>query len=204
MSYKKKELAIFHPCVQPRFCGGFCIAHFISVLFFVLFVFVVWSEPCRWCLVSMLASSAVDSGFEPLNRIGGAMVSMLSSSAVDSGFKPLNRIGGALVSMLASRAVDSGFKPLNRIGGAMVSMRASSAVDSGFERLNRIGGAMVSMLASSAVDSGFDPRSDQPNTRNCFSTKHAALRRKSKDYLDQNPDNVSEWSDISTCGVLFQ
>jgi hypothetical protein len=135
MSYKKKELAIFHPCVQPRFCGGFCIAHFISVLFFVLFVFVVWSEPCRWCLVSMLASSAVDSGFEPLNRIGGAM---------------------------------------------------------------------VSMLASSAVDSGFDPRSDQPNTRNCFSTKHAALRRKSKDYLDQNPDNVSEWSDISTCGVLFQ
>jgi hypothetical protein len=204
MSYKKKELAIFHPCVQPRFCGGFCIAHFISVLFFVLFVFVVWSEPRRWCLVSMLASSAVDSGFEPLNRIGGAMVSMLSSSAVDSGFKPLNRIGGALVSMLASRAVDSGFKPLNRIGGAMVSMRASSAVDSGFEPLNRIGGAMVSMLASSAVDSGFDPRSDQPNTRNCFSTKHAALRRKSKDYLDQNPDNVSEWSDISTCGVLFQ
>jgi hypothetical protein len=83
-------------------------------------------------------------------------------------------------------------------------MLASSAVDSGFEPLNRIGGAMVSMLASSAVDSGFDPRSDQPNTRNCFSTKHAALRRKSKDYLDQNPDNVSEWSDISTCGVLFQ
>ena len=70
--------------------------------------------------------------------------------------------------------------------------------------LNLVGGAMVSMLASSAVDSGFDPRSDQPNTRNCFSTKHAALRRKSKDYLDQNPDNVSEWSDISTCGVLFQ
>ena len=70
--------------------------------------------------------------------------------------------------------------------------------------LNLVGGAMVSMRASSAVDSGFDPRSDQPNTRNCFSTKHAALRRKSKDYLDQNPDNVSEWSDISTCGVLFQ
>jgi hypothetical protein len=116
----------------------------------------------------------------------------------------LNLVGGAMVSMRASSAVDSGFEPLNRIGGAMVSMLSSSAVDSGFEPLNRIGGAMVSMLASSAVDSGFDPRSDQPNTRNCFSTKHAALRRKSKDYLDQNPDNVSEWSDISTCGVLFQ
>jgi len=30
----------------------------------------------------------------------------------------------------------------------------------------------------------------------CFSAKHAALRRKSKDWLDRNQDNVSEWSDL--------
>ena len=33
----------------------------------------------------------------------------------------------------------------------------------------------------------------------CFSTKHAALRRKSKDWLAWNQDNVSEWGDISIC-----
>ncbi len=45
---------------------------------------------------------------------------------------------------------------------------------------------MVSMLASSVVDRGFEPRLGQ--TKNCdigiccFSAKHAALRRKSKDW----------------------
>ena len=38
----------------------------------------------------------------------------------------------------------------------------------------------------------------------CFSTKHAALRTKSKDWLARNQDNVSEWSDMSTHGLLFQ
>ena len=46
---------------------------------------------------------------------------------------------------------------------------------------------MVSVLASSVVDRGFDPRSGQTKDLNigicCFSTKHAALRRKSKDWL---------------------
>ena len=52
---------------------------------------------------------------------------------------------------------------------------------------NRIGGVMVSVIASSAVDRGFEPRSGQ--TKNyeiamrCFSAKHTALRRNSKDYL---------------------
>ena len=31
----------------------------------------------------------------------------------------------------------------------------------------------------------------------CFSAKHAALRRKSKDWLARNQNNVSEWSDMS-------
>ena len=50
---------------------------------------------------------------------------------------------------------------------------------------------MVSVLASSAVDREFEPRSCQ--TKNykiaicCFSAKHAALRRKSKDWLAWNP-----------------
>ena len=38
----------------------------------------------------------------------------------------------------------------------------------------------------------------------CFSCKHVALRRKSKDRLAWNQDNVSEWEDMSICGLLFQ
>jgi hypothetical protein len=38
----------------------------------------------------------------------------------------------------------------------------------------------------------------------CFSAKHVALRSKSTGRLAQNQDNVSEWSDLSTCGLLFQ
>ena len=73
---------------------------------------------------------------------------------------------------------------------------------------HRIGGVMVSVLASSAIDRGFEPRSGQTkdceNGMCCFSNKHAALRRKSKDCLARNQNNVSEWSDISTRGLLFQ
>jgi hypothetical protein len=38
----------------------------------------------------------------------------------------------------------------------------------------------------------------------CFSAKHTILRRKSKDWLAQNQDNVSEWGDMSIRGLLFQ
>jgi hypothetical protein len=38
----------------------------------------------------------------------------------------------------------------------------------------------------------------------CFSAKHAALRRKSKDWLARNQDNVSEWGEISIRELLFQ
>ena len=67
---------------------------------------------------------------------------------------------------------------------------------------------MVSVLASSAVDRGFEPRSGQTKDCKigicCVTAKHAALRRKSKDWLARNQNNVSEWSDISTRGLLFQ
>jgi hypothetical protein len=38
----------------------------------------------------------------------------------------------------------------------------------------------------------------------CFSAKHVALRRQSKDWLARNQNNVSEWSDMSIRELLFQ
>jgi hypothetical protein len=74
--------------------------------------------------------------------------------------------------------------------------------------MNRIGGVIVSVFASSGVDLGFEPRSGQTKDYKigicCFSTKHAALRRKSKDWLARNQNNVSDWEDMSICGLLFQ
>ena len=67
---------------------------------------------------------------------------------------------------------------------------------------------MVSMVAASVVDREFEPRSGQNKEYKigicCFSADHLALRSKSKDWLAQNQNNVSAWSDISTCGMLFQ
>ena len=67
---------------------------------------------------------------------------------------------------------------------------------------------MISGLASSEVDHGFEPRSGQTKDYKIgicyFSTKHAALRRKSKDWLTRNQDDVSEWGDMSICELLFQ
>ena len=69
---------------------------------------------------------------------------------------------------------------------------------------------MVNMLASSAVDRGLKPQSGQSKDYKigtcicCFSAKHAALRRKSKDWLARNQDNVSKLDDMSFRGLLFQ
>ena len=55
---------------------------------------------------------------------------------------------------------------------------------------------MVSVLASSAVDRGFELRLGQTKDYNigicCFSAKHAALWKNSKDWLAGNQDHVSE------------
>ena len=52
---------------------------------------------------------------------------------------------------------------------------------------------MVSVLASSAVYRGFEPRLGQPKDFEIgmctFSAKHAALRRKSKDWSARNQNN---------------
>ena len=62
-------------------------------------------------------------------------------------------------------------------------------------RFNRIGGVIVKVLASSAVDREFESRSGQTNDYNnsicCFSAKHTAVRRKSKDWQARDQDNGS-------------
>jgi hypothetical protein len=74
---------------------------------------------------------------------------------------------------------------------------------------NHIGGVMLKMFAWGVVDHGFKPWSDQTKTYTidiyCFSAiKHAALRRKSKDWLAWVQYNVPKWSNMSTCRLLFQ
>jgi hypothetical protein len=58
------------------------------------------------------------------------------------------------------------------------------------------------------VDRGFEPRSDQTKDEDifdicCFSAKHTVLRRKNKDWLTRNQNNVSKWGDIFFRGLLF-
>jgi hypothetical protein len=67
---------------------------------------------------------------------------------------------------------------------------------------------MASVLTSSAVDRGFEPRSGHTEDYTigicCFSAKHAVIKRKSKYWLARNQNNMCEWSDMSTCWLLFQ
>jgi hypothetical protein len=66
---------------------------------------------------------------------------------------------------------------------------------------------MVSVLTSYAVDRGFESRLGKTKDYKigicCFPAKHTALRRKSKDWLSRNQDNVSEWDDMSIHELLF-
>ena len=55
---------------------------------------------------------------------------------------------------------------------------------------------MISVLGSSAVDRV------KPKTIKWVCV--ASLRRKSKDWLARNQDNMSEWGDMSIHGLLFQ
>ena len=67
---------------------------------------------------------------------------------------------------------------------------------------------MVSVLALSVVDRVFESLSGQTKDYEigicCFSAKNTALRRKSKDCLARNQNNVFEKSDMSHCGLLFR
>ena len=72
----------------------------------------------------------------------------------------------------------------------------------------RSNGVMVSVPASNAVGRELESRSGQTKDYKigiyCISTKHAALRSKSKDRLARNQNNVSEWGDMSIRGLLLQ
>ena len=63
-------------------------------------------------------------------------------------------------------------------------------------------------MASSVVDRGFESRSSQFNDYGngicCVSGRHAAQKSKNKDWLASAQNNVSEWSDMSTRGLLLQ
>jgi hypothetical protein len=66
---------------------------------------------------------------------------------------------------------------------------------------------MVSVLVLNAVDHGFEPDRIKPKSKIgicCFSTKHAALRRKIKDWLTRNQEDVFEWGDMSIHGLFLQ
>ena len=73
---------------------------------------------------------------------------------------------------------------------------------------NNIGCVVVSVISSIAVGHEFESWSGRSKDYKigicCFSAKHAALRRKSKDWLARNQDNVSEWGDMSIRGLLLQ
>ena len=77
----------------------------------------------------------------------------------------------------------------------------------GFCKYFCISGIIVSVLASSAVDCGFEPRSGKTKDYKigicCISAKLAALRRKSKDWMARNRNDVANWSNMSTRGLLF-
>jgi len=61
---------------------------------------------------------------------------------------------------------------------------------------------MFFVLASSAVDRGFEPLSGQ--TKDYKSGICCLYGVRAKNWLAQNQDNVSEWSDMGTCGLMFQ
>jgi hypothetical protein len=63
---------------------------------------------------------------------------------------------------------------------------------------------MVSVLASSDWSWIVGQSKDYKFAICCFPAKHAALMRKSKDWLVQNQDNVSKLGGMSTHGLLFQ
>jgi hypothetical protein len=84
---------------------------------------------------------------------------------------------------------------LHAVKGGLLSYCDKVYSRGNINQKHRIGGVMVSVLASSAVDRGFEPRSGQTKDYKigicCFSAKHAALRRKSKDWLARIQNNVS-------------
>jgi hypothetical protein len=68
---------------------------------------------------------------------------------------------------------------------------------------NRIGGIIVSVLVSSAIDRGFEPRLGKTKDYDKICILASPLSNKEQDWLARQ-NNVSEWSDMSTRGLLSQ
>jgi len=68
---------------------------------------------------------------------------------------------------------------------------------------NLIGGVIVSVLAAGVRD--FQHWSGQRLHKGicCFSANYTALSSKSKYWLARNQESVSEWDDMSSCGLLL-
>ena len=66
---------------------------------------------------------------------------------------------------------------------------------------------LVCMLVLSAVDRCFEPHSGKPSDYVIgicwFSAKYAALKKKSKEWLARNQDNMSESGGMDIRGLLF-
>ena len=96
------------------------------------------------------------------------------------------------------------FETLLQIISAMSQLNGLAISD----KMNCISGVMVRMLAFSVIDCGLQSWANQSKDYKidicCFSAGHAALRSHSNDWLAQNQDNVSKWSEMSICGLLFQ
>ena len=86
-------------------------------------------------------------------------------------------------------------KILHAVKGRLLSYCDKVYSRGNINQKHRIGSVMVSVVASSAIDRGFEPRSGQTKDYTigicCFSAKRVALRRKSKDWLARNLNNVS-------------
>ena len=67
---------------------------------------------------------------------------------------------------------------------------------------------MIRVFNWIVVDHGIEPRSGQTKEYIIgiwwFFAKFMVLKSWIKDWLTQSLDNVSEWSDMSTCVLLFQ
>jgi hypothetical protein len=64
------------------------------------------------------------------------------------------------------------------------------------------------VIGSSVVDHVFESRPGQTKDYEidicCFCANHAAFRRKSKDWLARNQENVAKWGNMSIRGMLSQ
>ena len=62
---------------------------------------------------------------------------------------------------------------------------------------------MVTVLVDREFESRSGQSKDYKTGMRCFSATHATLRSKSKDWVSQTQNNVSQGSDMSTRGLLF-